>query len=119
MNVHEKLNYAEFPAGDLAATRAFFKSAFGWEFVDYGDDYTAFTGAGLNGGFYRSLLKSRATEGAALLVFYSDNLEQTLAKVEACGGTVVKPTFSFPGGRRFHFLEPSGNEFGVWSTPEE
>jgi predicted enzyme related to lactoylglutathione lyase len=117
MPVHEQLDYAEFPARDLDATRCFFAAAFGWAFTDYGPDYTAFAraGAGLDGGFYRADLAAHAGSGSALLVFYSARLEQTQAKVEAAGGTVVKPVFEFPGGRRFHFIEPSGNEFAVWS----
>jgi uncharacterized protein len=115
MPAHEKLNYVEFAAHDLAATKAFFERAFGWVFVDYGPDYTAFADQGLDGGFFKADLASTPQNGGALLVFYSARLEDTLAKVQASGGTVVKPTFSFPGGRRFHFTEPSGNEFAVWS----
>ena len=116
MNEHEKLNYVEFPASDLDATRAFFNKAFGWEFEAFGPDYCAFSGQGLDGGFYRSPLYSTTQGGAALLVFYSNDLERTLAKIERAGGRIVKPIFEFPGGRRFHFCEPSGNEFGVWSS---
>lgn len=115
MNNHPRLNYVEFAAADLAATKAFFASAFGWTFVDYGPDYTAFADQGLDGGFYRAPLASRTETGGALLVFYSMDLEAALAKVQASGGQVIKPVFSFPGGRRFHFSEPSGNEFAVWS----
>lgn len=115
MAEHGKLNYVEFAAADLAATKAFFAAAFGWSFVDYGPDYTAFAGQGLDGGFYRAPLHSRAEAGGALLVFYSNALESTLSKVQAAGGRIVKPVFAFPGGRRFHFTEPSGNEFAVWS----
>lgn len=115
MNEHEKLNYVEFPSSDLQSTKAFFKKAFNWSFVDYGPEYTAFSGQGLDGGFFRANLHSSTDNGAALLVFYSDNLEGTLAKVTEAGGKIIKPIFSFPGGRRFHFTEPSGNEFAVWS----
>ena len=115
MNVHEKLNYVEFAAADLLASKAFFTQAFNWSFTDYGPDYTAFAGQGLDGGFYKADLCSSTDRGAALLVFYSQNLEATLAKVSGAGGNIVKPIFSFPGGRRFHFTEPSGNEFAVWS----
>ena len=115
MNIHEKLNYVEFAAADLPATQSFFQKAFDWSFVDYGPDYTAFAGQGLDGGFYKANLCSRTDQGAALLVFYSQDLEATLAKVSGAGGHIVKPVFSFPGGRRFHFTEPSGNEFAVWS----
>ncbi len=115
MNVHEKINYVELPAKDLAATKTFFESVFGWSFVDYGPEYTAFSDEGLDGGFFKSDLACSPQKGSALIIFYSAQLETTLAKVEKAGGTIVKPIFSFPGGRRFHFTEPSGNEFAVWS----
>jgi len=115
MNEHERLNYVEFPARDLDATRRFFSHAFGWTFQDYGPDYTAFAGQGLDGGFFRADACSTTASGAALLVFYSNDLEQTRDKITAAGGRIVKPIFAFPGGRRFHFTEPSGNEFAVWS----
>lgn len=117
MPAHEKLDYVEFAAHDLAATRRFFEQVFGWTFDDYGPDYIAFSKQGLDGGFYRAELKARSEAGSALLVFYSAGIEQTLAKVRAAGGTILKPVFEFPGGRRFHFAEPSGNEFAVWSDP--
>jgi predicted enzyme related to lactoylglutathione lyase len=115
MNQHEKINYVEFPAKDLAGTKTFFQSVFGWSFVDYGPEYTAFENQGLDGGFFQSDLTSSPQKGAALIVFYSNQLEDTLAKVEKAGGSIVRPIYSFPGGRRFHFTEPSGNEFAVWS----
>ena len=114
MNQHEKMNYVEFPAKDLAGTKAFFESVFGWSFTDYGPEYTAFENQGLDGGFFQADLASSTEKGAALIVFYSDQLEATLAKVEKAGGSILKPIYSFPGGRRFHFTEPSGNEFAVW-----
>jgi uncharacterized protein len=114
MNQHEKINYVEFPAKDLPATKAFFQSAFGWSFVDYGPEYTAFSDQGLDGGFFQSDLASSSQNGAALIVLYSNQLEATLAKVEQAGGSIVRPIYAFPGGRRFHFSEPSGNEFAVW-----
>jgi predicted enzyme related to lactoylglutathione lyase len=115
MNQHEKINYVEFPAKDLAATKTFFQSVFGWPFVDYGPEYMAFENQGLDGGFFKSDLASSMANGAALIVLYSNQLEATLAKVEKAGGSIVRPIYSFPGGRRFHFTEPSGNEFAVWS----
>jgi predicted enzyme related to lactoylglutathione lyase len=115
MTTHEKLNYVEFSAANLEATKAFFTAAFGWSFVDYGPDYAAFSDQGLDGGFDRAPLRSRSDAGGALLVFFSKDLESTLAKVQSAGGEIIKPVFSFPGGRRFHFSEPSGNEFAVWS----
>ena len=117
MPAHEKLNYVELAARDLDATKRFFAQAFGWTFADYGPDYIAFSNEGLDGGFYRADLQARSEVGSALLVFYSARIEETLAKVEAAGGTILKSVFEFPGGRRFHFAEPSGNEFAVWSDP--
>lgn len=115
MNKHEKINYIEFPAKDLVATKAFFIAAFGWTFEDYGPEYSAFSGQGLDGGFFQSELTSTTQNGAALAVFYSNDLENTKVKIEAAGGLINKEIFAFPGGRRFHFVEPSGNEFAVWS----
>lgn len=115
MAEHEKINYVEFPSSNIPATKAFFEEVFGWSFEDYGPDYTAFADEGLDGGFFKSGLRSTTENGATLIVFYSRDLEDTLAKVENAGGKIVKPIFSFPGGRRFHFSEPSGNEFAVWS----
>lgn len=115
MSDHEKLNYVEFPAKDLIATKAFFSAVFNWAFSDYGEDYTSFSKQGLDGGFYRSERVSQVENGAALLVFYSTDIDCTLKKILVHGGTIVKPIFEFPGGCRFHFLEPSGNEFAVWS----
>ena len=115
MNIHEKLNYVEFAARDLSGTKAFFRAVFAWEFVDYGPEYTAFSNQGLDGGFFKADMSSSASNGAALLVFYSADIQSTLQKVIKNGGAIIKPLFDFPGGCRFHFTEPSGNEFAVWS----
>ena len=115
MNEHEKINYVEYPAKDIGATKRFFETCFGWSFVDYDQDYSAFSNQGVDGGFFKSELASTYENGAALIVFYSQNLESTEVKVKKAGGVISKEIFSFPGGRRFHFLEPSGNEFAVWS----
>ena len=112
---HEKINYLEFPAKDFDKTKAFFSTVFGWAFVDYGSEYVAFSNAGVDGGFYQSNKTATTDKGSALVVFYSDALEDTQAKIEAAGGVIVKKIFGFPGGRRFHFSDPSGNEFAVWS----
>lgn len=115
MNEHEKINYVEFPSKDLPATKAFFVSVFGWSFVDYGPDYTAFSNEGIDGGFYQSDLAATTAYGSALIVFYSKDLENTQQKIEDAGGSIIKPVFPFPGGRRFHFSDPNGNEYAVWS----
>ncbi|WP_028301923.1 VOC family protein [Oceanospirillum beijerinckii] len=115
MNQHEKLNYVEFAAKDLESTKAFFSKVFGWSFVDYGPEYSAFSNQGLDGGFFQSDSCSQTQTGGALLVFYSADIESTLDKVVNNGGDIIRPIFEFPGGCRFHFVEPSGNEFAVWS----
>lgn len=115
MNEHEKINYVEFPSQNIEITKQFFEETFGWEFQDFGPEYSAFSNQGLDGGFYKSDLNSSTNNGAALIVFFSNDLEKTLSKIEIAGGKIIKPIFSFPGGRRFHFQEPSGNEFAVWS----
>jgi hypothetical protein len=112
---HGRLNYVEYPAYDLEATKTFFHAVFDWKFTDFGIDYCSFTSEEINGGFYRSKLTSTQAAGGALLIFYSEDLEASLAKVESNGAQINKPIFSFPGGRRFHFIEPSGNEFAVWT----
>ena len=115
MIVDEKINYLEFPAKDISATKAFFSEVFAWSFEDFGPGYAAFSNAVLDGGFFRSDLASQTVQGAALVVFYSEDLESTLEKIQRGGGNIVQAIFSVPGGRRFHFIEPSGNEFAVWS----
>lgn len=111
----EKINYVEIPARDIEGTKRFFSEAFGWRFIDYGPDYAALENAGLDGGFFRSDLVARTDSGSALVVLYSSTLETTLEKVKDAGGDIVRPIFAFPGGRRFHFTDPSGNEYAVWS----
>ncbi len=118
MPKHEKINYLEFPAKDLEATKAFFSVAFNWSFTDYGPEYTAFMDEGLDGGFFKSDLSVSTEKGSVLVVFYSETLEATQSKIEKAGGAIIKPVFSFPGGRRFHFSDPNGNEFAVWSDKE-
>lgn len=115
MSQHHKIDYVEFPACNLVATKAFFATVFGWDFVDYGPGYTCFTDQGLSGGFYESRLTCVTATGGALIVLYSEDLEATQASIEQAGGDIVKPVFAFPGGRRFHFREPSGNEFAIWT----
>lgn len=115
MNEHEKINYVEFPAKDIGVAKAFFNAAFGWDFIDYGPEYAAFSNEGLDGGFFKSDLSVSTENGSALIVFYSNDIEGTLLKVTSAGGSVIKPIFSFPGGHRFHFSDPNGNEYAVWS----
>ena len=115
MNEHEKINYIEFPTKDIESTKDFFTIVFGWSFLDYGPDYTAFSNEGVDGGFFKSDLTVSTENGSALIVFYSKELEQTQSKIVSAGGSIIRPIFSFPGGHRFHFGDPSGNEYAVWS----
>jgi len=115
MSEHEKISYVEFPAKDIEATRRFFSAVFGWSFVDYGPEYIAFSNAGLDGGFFQSDLTVSTENGSALIVFFSNELENTQSKIKKAGGSIIKPIFEFPGGRRFHFDDPNGNEYAVWS----
>ena len=104
-----KLDYLELPGGDLAATKSFYADAFGWQFIDYGPTYAAFN-EGLDGGF-----QSEEAADKPLPVLYAHDLESMVDKVTGAGGTILKPIFAFPGGRRFHFRDPAGNELAVWS----
>jgi len=119
MPTHEKINYLELPAKDMQKTQVFFEQAFGWEFQAYSDQYMAFRYAGMAGGFYLSGLQAATSNGSALIVIYSDNLLATQEKIKRLGGKIIKPIFRFPGGRRFHFTEPSGNELAVWAHAQE
>ena len=107
------INYVEFIAPDLEAIKSFYSNCFNWVFTDYGPDYVAFSESGLEGGFERS--NSKIVNGA-LIVLYHQNLETIERTVIKNGGEISKAIFSFPGGRRFHFLDPAGNELAVWSN---
>ncbi|HEX8701608.1 MAG TPA: VOC family protein [Myxococcaceae bacterium] len=110
-----RIDYVEFPATDLAAIQRFYSAAFGWTFTDYGPAYTSFSDGRLSGGF---TTQAKPTSGGGpLVILFAPELEAALAKVEAAGGRVVEPIFSFPGGRRFHFADPSGNVLAVWGNP--
>jgi predicted enzyme related to lactoylglutathione lyase len=111
MRADGKLDYLEMPGGDLPAVKAFYGQAFGWTFVDYGPDYAAFS-EGLDGGFQASGAEAAP---APLPVLYATDLDAMLARAAAAGAVITKPIFAFPGGRRFHFRDPAGNELAVWS----
>ncbi len=116
MSTHHGIDYVELPAPDLAQAKQFYSAAFGWALTDYGPDYTGFAsrgeGADEDGG-----LNPEATVGAAgpLVLLYSDDLDATVAAVRSAGGTILVEPYGFPGGRRFHFTDPAGNELGAWS----
>lgn len=115
MSDYEKLNYIEFPVKSIAVAKGFFGEVFGWRFEDFGDSYTAFYGAGIDGGFFQADQTVRVSSGSVLLVFYSDNLATTIDKILMANGSISQDVFSFPGGKRFHFLDPGGNEYAVWT----
>ena len=107
-----RVDYVEFPAKDLEQIKAFYTGVFGWKFTDYGPTYSSFADGRLNGGFTTEM---QVGAGGALVVIYAIDLEAVVAAVGQSGGKIVKETFEFPGGRRFHFSDPSGNELAVWS----
>lgn len=109
---HNAIDYIEFPAADTAEIKAFYGEAFGWPFQDYGPTYACPTGAGIDGGFQAD---PEQRPVAPLIIIYSLDLEASLDRVAAAGGIICRDIFEFPGGRRFHFRDPSGNELAVWS----
>jgi predicted enzyme related to lactoylglutathione lyase len=108
-----KIDYIEFPGADLEATKAFYAAAFGWSFTDYGPNYVAFEGEGADGGFSSDPAEAPKIP---LVVIYAHDLQAMLARVSSAGAAITRPIFAFPGGRRFHFRDPSGNELAVWSA---
>lgn len=116
-NVDKTINYVEFPLVDADATKRFYSGAFGWDFQDWGADYISFSGAGVEGGFNREDGVPVAAPGV-LVILYADDLEDAVGRVVEAGGTIVREIYGFPGGRRFHFSDPNGNELAIWSAVE-
>lgn len=108
---HEQIQYVEFLSKDIDRAKAFYTKCFGWVFTDYGPAYTAFEGEYVDGGF----TTGEPVKGTILIVLYSKNIEATKVKIAQAGGVIEKDIFSFPGGRRFHFIDPDGYELAVWS----
>ena len=113
MHTHHAIDYIEISVRDMDAAKLFYTSAFGWQFNEYGPGYAGIQGAGREMGGLA--LSEDVKPGGPLVILYSSDLDATLERVRAAGGAVVKEPFSFPGGRRFHFQDPSGNELAVWS----
>ncbi|PZN96599.1 MAG: glyoxalase/bleomycin resistance/extradiol dioxygenase family protein [Hyphomicrobiales bacterium] len=107
-----RIDYVEFVVADLGRARDFYAAAFGWTMTDYGPEYCAFADGRLEGGF---TTQGAPNPGGPLVILHAVDLAAAQAKVEAAGGRIVKPTFDFPGGRRFHFADPDGYELAVWS----
>jgi uncharacterized protein len=112
-HVHHAIDYIEIAVTDIEAAKSFYTSAFGWSFVDYGSDYAGIQGEGKEVGGLR--LDAEVRAGGPLVILYSEDLERSVEQVVAAGGTIVKPITAFPGGRRFIFADPAGNELAVWS----
>ncbi|MEK7098623.1 MAG: VOC family protein [Patescibacteria group bacterium] len=112
MNTHNRINYIEFTAPDLEAVKKFYGNAFEWKFTDYGPGYVAFNDGALDGGFAKG---ERRAGGAPMIILYSENIATTQEAIEKAGGKIVQAAYDFPGGRRFHFTDPAGNELAVWS----
>ncbi len=115
MNNTLKINYLELPAADLDVIQAFYEQAFAWTFTDYSPEYRAFSDGQMHGGFYKSAHHSSTDNGAALIVLRSDELTASREQVIAAGGKIKVDIFEFPGGQRFQFTDPNGNELAVWS----
>ena len=107
-----RIDYIEFSVKSVPDAKRFYATAFGWSFEDYGPDYASFADGRLSGGFQTA---PAVRAGGPLVVIYANDLEDMERRVRQAGGKIVKPVFSFPGGRRFHFADPSGNELAVWS----
>ena len=115
MSADNQIDYIEFQSTDVAGSKKFFEQVFGWKFTDYGPDYTSFADGRITGGFYKTDKASTIAGGGVLVVFYHPRLEEVQQRVTDLGGKITKDIFSFPGGRRFQFVEPGGNECAVWS----
>lgn len=109
--INEQIQYVEFLSEDFASIRQFYSKAFGWEFIEYGQDYLAFTGENVDGGFS----KGKPVLGSIMPVVYSSELEATKERVNQADGKITKEIFSFPGGCRFEFTYPDGNKLAAWS----
>ena len=117
MSVENQIDYIEIPVTDLHRAREFFTAMFGWEFQEWGDDYMSFADGRLNGGLRRATEPTPAT--GILLVFYTEDLERDVARVQELGATISQEAFAFPGGRRFHFIDPVGTEYAMWTEKTE
>jgi uncharacterized protein len=111
MTDNYRIDYLEFPSRDGLETRRFFEQAFGWSFIDYGPTYHAIEAAGIDAGIQAD---SREMTAAPLAIVRTTDLEAAQRAVEGAGGVITRAAFDFPGGRRFHFREPGGNEMAVW-----
>jgi hypothetical protein len=116
MHTHHAIDYIEFTVSDMPEAQRFYREAFGWSFTDYAPTYAGIKiGEREVGGLSRT---DPPRTGGPLVILFSEDLEASLSAVKAAGGRVVKEPFDFPGGRRFHFSDPAGNELAVWAERE-
>ncbi len=114
MRREKQIDYVEIPVTDLDKARAFFEAMFDWSFTSYGADYMSFSDGRMDGGFRRAI--EAAPAGGVLVVFFSEDLERDFERVQQLGATISEAIFSFPGGRRFHFVDPTGTEYAIWAA---
>ena len=117
-SLHHSLDYVELVVTDLSAAKTFFSAAFGWTFNDYGPGYAGIVSPKGDGSEVGGLLLAEEARpvGGPLVLLYSNDLDATMSGIVAAGGTILQEPYGFPGGRRLHFADPSGNELGVWSA---
>ncbi len=113
MPTHNTINYIELPTTDIPATKEFYSKLFGWSFTDWGEHYISFGGAGISGGFDASG-ETKPTDDGPKVILYSDDLQATRDAIQKAGGIITKDIYSFPGGKRFYFTDPSSNQLAVW-----
>jgi hypothetical protein len=115
--LHHKITYIEFTTTSIEQAKHFYATVFGWRFQDWGPEYISFSAveAGIDGGFSKGAPDQGPGKSGPLIVLYSADLKATEAAIVAAGGSIVVPTFEFPGGRRFHFSDGAGNVLAVWS----
>lgn len=112
------INYIEFPLINASETKQFYGSVFGWEFQEWGPNYLSFSEAGIDGGF-NGEDKTPVQKPGVLVILFSDDLEKSLEAVKAAGAPITREIYNFPGGRRFHFTDPNGNELAIWAEVSE
>ncbi len=118
-HLHHQIDYIEFNVTDMEAAKQFYAAAFGWEFIDYVPEYVGIRKPGVEGQEVGGLrLMETVAQGGPLVILYSKDLEQSQVQMGAAGGTITAPIFDFPGGRRFQFCDPCGNELAVWGLPK-
>ena len=110
-----QIDNIEFNVVDIAISKAFYGSVFNWSFVDYGPTYSEFSDGRMTGGFTTG---EPVRPGGPLVILYAEDLDLIQLRLKAAGATISREIFSFPGGRRFHFIDPDGYELAVWTSSQ-